>query len=119
MNNPSHIDRNHPVHAILDRAASGNLPSSDDLDHMLTQVSKERLPAGQNLDRFRNDIIKRAADIAAIRNTGAHGPARQAAANAAATLAERMTPEERAIKSSMTSKSNQDVDDLVRRIFEN
>lgn len=117
--NTSYIDRSHPVRAILERAASGHQPTKKDLDELLTNVSDERLPEGQSLDRFRADIVKHAADIAAIRATGASGPARTAAGEAASAIARRMTPEQRALNTSMTTNSKREIDDMITRVFEN
>lgn len=119
MTNPGYISRNHPVRVILDQAAHGNQPSKRDLDQLLIEVSDENLPDGQSLDRYRTELVKHASRIAGIHATGATGPARTAAEEAASTLASQMTTEQRALNTSATRSSDQDVDDVVRRVFEN
>lgn len=119
MTNPGYISRNHPVRMILEQAAHGRRPSKRDLDQLLIEVSEENLPDGQNLDRFRSEISKQAARIAGIYETGATGPARTAAEEAASALAVHMTNEQRALNTSTTRSSTQDVEDVVSRVFEN
>lgn len=119
MTNPGYISRNHPVRVILEQAAHGRRPSKRDLDQLLIEVAEENLPDGQTLDRFRSEISTQAAHIAGIYETGAHGPARTAAEEASSALAVRMTPEQRALNTSTTRSSERDVEDVVRRVFEN
>lgn len=119
MTNPGYISRNHPVRMILEQAAHGRRPSKRDLDQLLIEGSLENLPDGQTLDRFRSEISTQAAQIAGIYETGATGPARAAAEEASSAIAVRMTPEQRALNTSITRSSEQDVEDVVRRVFEN
>lgn len=115
----THIDRNHPVRAILDAAAAGNAPTKAFLDQMLIDVSDEQLPEGQTLNKFRTDINQRAREIAAFRAQGDHERARRHAADAASELADRMTPTQRALKSNETQASRADVDAAVAAAFRN
>lgn len=117
--NQNYIDRGHPVRVILDHAAHGRQPSKVDLDTLLSEVSDERLPEGHSLDRFRSTLISKARDIAAINSTGAHANAVAAAEAASGELARLMTPEQRALKTTDSRTSNREVDDAVRRAFEN
>ncbi|MEW2010759.1 hypothetical protein AB0300_14915 [Microbacterium sp. NPDC078814] len=117
--NPNYISRAHPVRVILDNAAHGRQPSSNDLDQLLTDVSNERLPSGHSLDAFRADIIREARRIAAINGTGAHANATVEAEAAAAKLAGRMSNEQRALNTSQTKSSDREVEDIVARVFDN
>ena len=117
--NPNYIARSHPIRVILDKAAHGHQPTKADLDRYLTEVSDERLPDGQSLDRYRAEIVRQSAHIAAVNATGNHGSAREAAETAAAELARTMTPEQRALNTSNTRSSDREVDDIIRRVFEN
>ncbi|AKV86387.1 hypothetical protein AKG07_08820 [Microbacterium sp. CGR1] len=116
--NTNHIDRGHPIRVILDHAAHGRQPSSRDLDQLLDEVSTERLPDGQSLNRFRASLVSKAASIAALNGTGAHGPAVAAAEEAAAEFARQMTTEQRALKTSDSASSQREVEEAVARAFD-
>ena len=119
MTNNSYISRAHPVRMILDNAAHGRQPSPKDLDQLLDEVSAERLPEGQSLNRFRSELIREASRIAAVASTGARGPASIEAEKSAAEFAYRMTPEQRALNTSDTRSGAREVEDVVARVFEN
>lgn len=115
----AHIDRNHPVRALLDQAAHGRALNSAVLDQMLIDAPGEHLSEGNSLNRFRSDILTHAKQLTELYNSGAHGPAAQQAAEIAAELADRMNPEQRSLKTTSTASDRRDIDDMVARIFEN
>ncbi|MEI3866635.1 hypothetical protein V6S02_06000 [Microbacterium sp. CCNWLW134] len=117
--NSNHIDRAHPVRVLLDNAAHGNVATPNDLNHLLGDVSDERLPEGHSLLRYRETINTHAARIAKMHATGNYQAAREAAAAAAAELAGRMTPEQRALKTHSTRSDQADIDSMVARLFTN
>ncbi|MBD8013176.1 hypothetical protein H9633_12860 [Microbacterium sp. Re1] len=115
----AHIERNHPVHTLLDLAAHGKNLNSNILDQMLIDVPAEHLPEGNSLNRFRSDILAHAKQLTDLYNSGAHGPAARQAAEAAAEIADRMNTEQRSLRTNTTTAQNREIEDIVARVFDN
>ena len=112
-----YIPNNHPARVLLKRAAEGHALTSADLD-MLRNVD-DRLPDGQSLDTFRHTIDRAAQRITQIGATGQRQIALQEAEAALADMAGRMTPEQRAIKTTASPTERDEIDSLVERVFNN
>lgn len=75
------IDREHPLRAMLDMAAVGNVPTPDDLD-----------ACGLTTARARQAALNAALDCVALRQSGEHARARSLARSTAQELSDRLLP---------------------------
>lgn len=111
MTNPNYIPREHPVSRLLHSAAhSGQSLSSRDMG-VLDQAS-EATPGGGSFTGMKSDITAASKQIAALHAQGRTGEARDLADTTAATLAGRMSDEQRAVTEHTIQQAQQNTRDL-------
>jgi hypothetical protein len=109
--NPRHLEQSHPVMFLLRSAAQGGTVTTADLDRFLV---RDDLPEGENLNRFRRNVVDGVAQVRAQAQDGNFAAARAQADQLAGDLAARMTDDE----ASVTSEPNpESVDEIAARMF--
>ena len=111
MTNSSHLDRQHPVRAILEQAAlGGTVPSRAQLDELLVD---DALPDGHSIARFRRSLTSAATEVAGIaRPDGSSHNYREARARAdhhVSAFASAMSDPERSATGPVATTADLDV----------
>lgn len=112
MTNNNHIDRNHPVRVLL-REAVGSDISRERLAVSL-DAWDDKLPEGSRLSRFRDAVVRGAAEVRALGHAGDQARARSLADELAAQLAGRMTDAERGVSGDANPEP---IDSIAARMF--
>ena len=117
MTNSSHLDRQHPVRAILEQAAlGGTVPSRKQLDELLVD---DALPDGHSISRFRRQLSTAAEEVAGIARPGGsshcYKEARDRADHHVVAFASAMTDPERSATGPVATTA--DLDAVASRMF--